>query len=223
MMTRERSVSCLRFFAGAFFVIYMTLDLTGCSPSRDATTGGWTQAELQMPAGIAAGHLPAPESRGAQLTARYCSQCHGTPSPASQSASDWVPIMRRMMLRMERSASMGQVMGRGMMGRNRPMGMMGAAVPTRSEERDILAYLQNHALKSTSQGKLPESASSAATLYERTCSRCHALPDPSAHTPGQCPSVVRRMREYMRSAGVPAIWDEQAQTLIGYLERASRG
>lgn len=200
----------------------MTLGLAGCGHGRDVATRGWTQAELQMPAGIAASRLPAPGSRGAQLTARYCSQCHGTPSPASQSASDWFPIMRRMMLRMKRSASMGQMTGRGMMGRNMPMGMMGAAVPTPTEEREILAYLQNHALRSIPEETLPEKASSAATLYKRTCALCHALPDPSVHTPEQWPGVVSRMRQYMRSSGVPNISDEQAQTIINYLQRAAR-
>jgi len=199
------------------------LALAACSRGPDPTAVGGAEAALQMPSGVAASQLPAPDSRGAQLTARYCSQCHGIPSPANHSASDWVPIMRRMMLRMERSASMSQMMGRGMMGRNMPMGMMGAAVPTPPEERDILAYLQNHALKSIPEEELPESSGSAATLYKRTCSRCHALPNPAVYTPGQWPAVVSRMRQYMQPSGVPGISDEQAQTIIKYLQRASGG
>lgn len=60
-----------------------------------------------MPAGIPASELPDPESPGASLIARYCSQCHEIPSPASHSPADRVPTLRRMVARMQHMAHMG--------------------------------------------------------------------------------------------------------------------
>src|SRR6266511_4527675 len=53
------------------------------------------------PEGVAPGDLPEPDSRGAQLVAKFCAQCHALPAPTQHSATDWPSVVRRMWLRME--------------------------------------------------------------------------------------------------------------------------
>jgi cytochrome c5 len=172
-----------------------------------------------LPPGIAADRLPDPGALGARLVARYCSQCHGIPSPASHSASDWVPTLRRMLVHMERGHHM-RGMG-GMMGRGMGMGMMGAGVPTEDERRTILAYLQAHGLQAIAADSLPGAGEAGATLFAQTCNRCHALPSPAQHAAAEWPAVVARMRGNMLRFRVDTISDETAREIVAYLERAA--
>jgi cytochrome c5 len=199
----------------------MLLLLTACG--RDADFGRMWGESLQLPAGVSAADLPDPDSEGARLEARYCSQCHGIPSPATHSADEWPATVRRMALRMERSNRMG---GRGMMGgggmmggrRSMPMGMSGAEAASRAELTEILDYLQGHALRTVAVP--PEDGSDpAVTLFASSCARCHALPDPKQHTAEEWPAVVARMRQNMEKLGVAPISDAQADRIVEYLER----
>lgn len=160
----------------------------------------------RMPEGVPASALPEPESRGARLVARHCSQCHGIPSPARQSAEDWGPTVRRMIDRMEHMARM-------------PMDRIDA--PSDEEAETILTYLRTHALRAVDPDELPDGGE-AARHFARTCSRCHALPDPAQHTPDEWPGVVARMRVNMREMDVEGIADGQAAAIVGYLRRAAR-
>lgn len=45
---------------------------------------------------IEADALPAPESDGAKVLASKCIQCHAIPDPASHTAENWPPVLRRM-------------------------------------------------------------------------------------------------------------------------------
>lgn len=88
---------------------------------------------------------------------------------------------------------------------SRRMGMMRAGeimAPTAEEERAILEYLQSHALRPLPEATPPDLGDEAARLFARSCSRCHALPDPAQHTPEEWPSVVERMRDNKRRMGV---------------------
>lgn len=158
-----------------------------------------------MPDGVPASTLPEPESRGARFVARYGSQCHGIPSPARQSAEDWEPTLRRMVGRMDHMARMP---------------MHGIEAPSEEEEEAILAYLQEHALRAAEPDELPDGGPGA-RLFADTCSRCHALPDPAQHAPGEWPGVVARMRANMRAMRVEEITDEQAAAIVDYLERVT--
>lgn len=192
--------------------------------SKTTSNVGWTNDALAMPEQFDRNKLPDPNSEGARLVDRYCSQCHGIPSPASHSASDWVPVFRRMILRMERSEMMGSRGGMGgMMGRGMPMGMMGSEIPSEKEQTEMLQYLQANALKATTKEKLPEPETNAAALYNKTCSHCHALPSPYQHTAAQWPAVVERMRQRMKSMQQKDITNEQAETIIKYLQRSAGG
>lgn len=202
---------------GALLAPVILLAAAGCDgPSMRLPGDG--QASTQdalMPQGIQASALPDPDSRGARLVARYCSQCHGIPSPARHAAADWVPTLRRMFLRMGHMRGMGGMM----MGRRGMMGRM--ATPTAAEERTILDYMQGHAMHEADASALP--AGEGADVFQTMCSRCHALPDPMQHTPAEWPGVVARMRQNMETMNVEPITDAEAQAIIRYLEGAAGG
>jgi len=171
-----------------------------------------------MPGTYTSSKLPEINSDGAKLVSEYCAQCHAVPSPSAHSASDWVAVFRRMMLLMEKSGHNRGRMG-GMMGRNNPMGMMGARVPSRDEQKIMLGYLQAHALKSIPKENLPNPGSAGATAFDLQCARCHALPDPGQHTPGQWPAVVSRMQKHAEEAKLPPITEKDVTLILKYLQQ----
>lgn len=171
---------------------------------------------MELPEGIRAGDLPDPESRGARLVATYCGQCHGIPSPRRHVAEDWEATARRMFRRMTHMQEMG---GR-MMGRRRGGGM-DVDAPTAEEERAILAYLREHAMRAAPEEALPEGEGREA--FARACSRCHALPDPGQRAPEAWPAVVERMREHMDRMEVEGISDAEADRIVEYLREAAGG
>lgn len=182
----------------------------------------WDAAALQLPPAVQPQELPNPDSPGAKLMEQYCSACHGIPSPASHAAEDWIPTVRRMFLRMEHMSQMGGMHGM-MGGGRRPMMSGPVAVPSASEQEQISSYLQAHAMKSISPNGLRSPSDPAAALFVRTCSRCHALPDPAQHPGAKWPQVVERMRGNMRKMNVTGINDEQAREISSCLQRIPGG
>lgn len=177
-------------------------------PSREAMRG-MMEMMGNMPEGIAATELPDPNSRAARLVARYCTQCHGLPSPSRLSADEWSATARRMFARMEHMERMG--------GRMRTM-MGDVSAPSADEERVMVDYLRRHALRTISDDELPGAELPGARLFARTCSRCHALPDPGLHEPDEWPAVVQRMRENIRTMEVARLSDEDARRIVEYLQ-----
>jgi len=175
------------------------------------------QQAMELPDGIPASELPDPESRGARLVARYCSQCHGIPSPKRHAPEDWEATARRMFRRMDHMQHM-RGMG-GMMGGGMHRGMMDVAAPSADEERAVVAYLREHAMRGARVAELP--ADEGRETFGRVCSRCHALPDPAQHTAGEWPDVVRRMRGHMERMEVQGISDREAGRIVRYLKRAA--
>lgn len=180
-------------------------------PSSEAMRG-MMEMMGNMPEGIAVTELPDTDSPGAGLVARYCSQCHGLPSPSRLSADEWSSTARRMFARMEHMEGMG--------GRMRMM-MGDVRAPSADEERIIVDYLRRHALRTVSEDELPATELPGGPLFARTCSRCHALPDPGLYGPDQWPVVVERMRENMRTMEVAELSDEDARRIVEYLRAAS--
>jgi len=175
------------------------------------------QQAMELPEGISASELPKSESRGARLVARYCSQCHGIPSPRRHAPEDWEASARRMFRRMDhmqRMSGMGGMMGGGM-----HRGMMDVSAPTAGEERAIVAYLREHAMRGTRAEALPEGE--GRDVFRRVCSRCHALPDPAQYTGEEWPEVVQRMRGHMERMEVRGISDREAERIVRYLKRAA--
>ena len=214
--------------------IFLGVFLAACRTREPE--GTWVRADMmELPEGMQTEDLPEPDSRGARLAARYCSQCHGVPTPKRHSAEDWMPTLRRMFARMDHMSGMGRMrgmmgrgrgmMGGGMMGRGgppMPMGMHGVDAPS-AEERDTnVRYYQSHALRAIDPGALPAAGAEGAGLFRDRCSQCHALPDPAQHTPEEWPGVVERMRDNMKRMGVDGLSEAEATAITGYLQDASR-
>ena len=152
--------------------------------------------------------LPDPKSEGADLTVRYCAQCHNLPSPATHSAEEWGEVVGRM--------------DRYMSGHMPPHGMMKIRRPTAEEREALLQYLQRNALRTFSGQSLPEAGSPGAERYKTVCVRCHTLPDPGLHTAVEWPDVVERMRRNMKVMGKPVITDAERTEISDYLKRHAR-
>ncbi|HEY9050202.1 MAG TPA: hypothetical protein VIQ03_01580 [Gammaproteobacteria bacterium] len=73
--------------------------------------------------------LPEPQSQGAKLLNRYCTQCHALPNPKLHSAEGWNPTVERMRARMQ------------WMSQNDS----GIAVPVENEFETLMIYLRKHA------------------------------------------------------------------------------
>ena len=145
--------------------------------------------ERILPPAIEAGDLPQPESRGAQLVARYCVQCHNLPNPAMHSAARWPSVVARMVFRMEGHGNMGTLMA--------DM-MAGVKAPDAPERRSLLAYLQKNAQRPLDPARYPEVDAPAGEAFRLACSQCHVLPDPKRHTAAEWPAVTARMQRNMQ-------------------------
>jgi hypothetical protein len=144
--------------------------------------------ERILPPTFAARELPAPRSRGARLTIRYCVQCHNLPNPAMHHAARWPTIVERMVLRMEGKGNLGALMEEM---------MAGVKAPNARETQALLAYLQKYAQKPLDPKQYPEAFTRAGEPFRLACNQCHVLPDPQRHTAKEWPAVVARMQENM--------------------------
>jgi cytochrome c5 len=171
----------------------------------------------RLPPGISPKDLPEPDSPGARLLVRYCSQCHNLPGPAMHTAEEWPFVEARMTSRMEMMAGM-----KGMMGGMMRSGMMDIPAPTIQEQKRLLTYLQRHALRPASAETLGPPGTPGLALFRQTCSQCHAMPDPGLHTADEWPSVVERMRKNMEIMDKPVITDQERDKLISYLSQHAR-
>ena len=144
--------------------------------------------ERILPPGFEPAMLPAKDSRGAQLTLKYCIQCHNLPNPAMHHAEKWAPIFERMVLRMRGKGNMGKLMAEM---------MAGVAAPTEAEARVLTAYLAGYAQKPLDPNKIPAISTPAAEPFRIACQQCHVLPDPKRHTAREWPAVVARMEKNM--------------------------
>jgi cytochrome c5 len=161
-------------------------------------------ALVALPPGVPAVELPDPESKGAELLAKYCGQgCHGIPAPSSHSQTDWPGVLRRMWLRMGKIDTTYHI-----------------AVPDDAERIVILNYMLAHALQVTS-GTLPNAPGK--DVFLATCSQCHALPDPKQHSAEDWVAVVRRMNVHMEKMLGTVLSQDEMQRVVLYLGKASGG
>ena len=146
------------------------------------------------PDDIDAVDLPDPSSTEAKLLVKYCGQCHGIPTPSMHSAGDWPSVARRMWLRMERLPD-----------------SLAMLVPEVGERVALLNYVMDNALQ-VSGASLPPGQ--GRREYAKICSRCHALPDPSVHSPQDWPAVVMRMERTMERMNVTPATQEEATRIL---------
>jgi cytochrome c5 len=144
--------------------------------------------ERILPPTFEARQLAERESAGAELTIRYCVQCHNLPNPAMHNAAKWSPIVDRMVLRMEGRGNLGPVMN--------DM-MAGVKAPTAEEKRTLVAYLRKHAQRPLDPKRYPDVNKPEAEAFRLACNQCHVLPDPKRHTAAEWRAVVARMQENM--------------------------
>ncbi len=144
--------------------------------------------ERILPQGIEPAALPAPNSPGARLTARYCVQCHNLPSPAMHHAAKWRPIVERMVVRMQ---------GRGNLGKVMVEMMAGVEAPSREDQLVLAAYLARNGQKPLDPKNVPDVNARSAEPFRLACQQCHVLPDPRRYTAGEWPAVVARMERNM--------------------------
>ncbi len=161
-----------------------------------------------LPLGTTPEDLSSPDSLGAKLLVRYCTQCHDLPSPAMHTAEQWLAVTSRMFSRMSMMSGM--------------MGMMNVELPSSEEQQTIVSYLKTNAMKSLSPDELPAPGSQGAVLYKELCSQCHPLPDPKLHTADEWPKIVDRMQSNMRSMGKKVITGNEKTEVVGYLTRHGR-
>lgn len=58
----------------------------------------------ELPQGETKITLPAPESSGAKLVKKFCSDCHAPPSPLAHTAKEWPNVLYRMQERRRMNA-----------------------------------------------------------------------------------------------------------------------
>jgi cytochrome c2 len=166
-----------------------------------------------LPPGIDPALLPEPQSQGASLLVRYCSQCHKLPGPGMHTEEEWPAVVERMNRRMQ---MMG---GRGMMGM-----MMGRVeAPEPSELQVLVRYLQTYAQQPLDPAQYKDLDTPAGKAFQSTCSRCHALPDPQQHTPDEWPGVVLRMKQNMVAMGKTVPDEATLGEIVTFLQSHARG
>jgi cytochrome c5 len=160
----------------------------------DAARKRWAESphgpmlERILPPTFEAAQLPEPGSAGARLVLRYCVQCHNLPNPAMHDRDKWVPIVQRMVVRMQ---------GKGTMGRLMTEMMAGVKAPSAEETRALIAYMAKFSQKPLDPRKVPEAFARSGEPFRLACNQCHTLPDPARYTAGEWPAVVARMERNM--------------------------
>ena len=168
---------------------------------------GWMMGK-NMPPGINPADLPKPNSEGAQLVGKYCSQCHGVPGPGLHIKSEWPDVIARMNQRMQ------MMSGGGM--------MMRIDAPIDNEIKVITAYLEDNAQQSIDKNQFAGDDTAPGKAFKQVCAQCHALPDPSQHTASEWPDVVERMRTNISVMGKPLPDEVTTEQIVNFLQKYSK-
>ena len=125
-------------------------------------------------------NLPDPDSRGAQLLAKYCSQCHNLPAAGMHTLKEWTKIywvMYWRMIQMKKNYATFQA-------------------PDYHEGQVMFTYMSKHALKSIRFGDV-NTKKEGWREFQMICMQCHQLPAPSQHNKKDWRDVVNRMKTHM--------------------------
>jgi len=211
-----------RILIGAFALAFMAAqaDEVGDARKRWAESPHGPMLERILPPTVEPDQLPEPKSAGAQLTVRYCVQCHNLPNPAMHHAAKWPPIVERMVVRMEGHGNMGSLMS--------DM-MAGVEAPSEAEKKTLVAYLRRYAQKPLDPKRYPDVNRPEGEAFRLACSQCHVLPDPQRHTAAEWPAVVARMQDNMEwmnrvvgSKPIPGEPQLRIDEIVGFLEKHAR-
>jgi hypothetical protein len=173
-------------FSLFFLLILVSVTARAEKPWKDSPHG--PMLERIIPPGFEPRMLPEPKSRGAQLTQRYCVQCHNLANPAMHDAARWPSVVYRMVPRMEGKGNMGKLMTEM---------MAGVQAPSAEETGVIVAYHVKHGQKPIDPARIPEVNSPSAEPFRLACGQCHVLPDPRRHSASEWRAVVARMQRNM--------------------------
>jgi hypothetical protein len=143
-----------------FLVLPASADEIEAAKRRWAESPHGPLLERILPPTFEARALPEPGSRGAQLTVRYCVQCHNLPNPAMHHAAKWPGIVERMVLRMEGRGNLGELMA--------DM-MAGVKAPSAAETAALVAYLQKHGQAPLDPQRYPEVFQPAGEAFRLAC------------------------------------------------------
>jgi hypothetical protein len=94
-------------------------------------------------------------------------------------------------------------------------GELSIRLPEPTERYALVNYLTANALR-VSGANLPEGRGREA--FERVCSQCHALPDPSTHSAADWPGVFLRMEQNMERMQVTPPSSDEAGDVLTYLQ-----
>ena len=187
-------------------------------PWKDSPHG--PMLERIIPPGFEPAMLPEPRSRGAQLTLRYCMQCHNLANPAMHNPEKWPGIVDRMIVRMKGKGNMGELM--------KEM-MAGVEAPSEEEEKVLVACLRKHGQRAIDPQRYPELEQPSGQSFKLACGQCHVLPDPGRHTAAEWPAVVARMEQNMawmnRVVGTqrdPTEPQLRLDEILGFLQKYAR-
>ena len=218
-MGRDRFIKIIVIFISVLIIATLITNQYGHSQQRCCGMMNQNHMEMmqemmsgRLPPGIEPEDLPDPESEGAKLLLRYCTQCHNLPSPAMHTSEEWPDVAQRMFSRLRMMSGM----------REEWMGMMWMKAPSAEEQEIIVAYLKAHSLKPMTPGSLPTPESPGAISFKNTCSQCHALPDPKLHTAEEWSGVVERMRVNMQTMGKPVISKAEKEKIVSYLSQNTK-
>jgi cytochrome c2 len=175
-------------------LVLVFLSFPASADETDDARKRWSESpygpmlERIIPPGFTSAMLPEPASRGAELTRRYCVQCHNLANPAMHEAARWPSVIARMVPRMQGKGNLGKVMGEM---------MAGVQSPSDEEARTLVAYHRKHAQQRLDEAKYPEVNLPSGESFRLACKQCHVLPDPQRHTAAEWRAVVARMQTNM--------------------------
>jgi cytochrome c5 len=208
-----------------FFLLLVLICGTARADEIDDAKKRWAESphgpmlERILPPTFEARQMPEPRSEGAQLTLRYCVQCHNLANPAMHDAARWPGVVKRMVLRME---------GRGNLGKLMSEMMAGVKAPGEEETKTLTAYLVQQGQKPIDAARYPVHRPEG-EAFRVACSQCHVLPDPRRHTAAEWRAVVSRMQENMEwmnrvvsSKPLPGEPQLRLQEILAFLERYAR-
>lgn len=196
----------MKTFSRAFLLVLLCPVLLLNSPSVFASHNfaGLDMCALYpevMPPGLKPEQLPEAGGLGAILMDNYCTQCHELPGPGRHTAEEWPSVLDRMLVIMDVADRFAGLLGN-------------VKTPSPDERNQLRSYLVLHALKPL----LQKPQGTGASAYERHCSTCHALPDPSLYDIDWS-NLIKRMQHNMQVMKYPPPSADSMMQIQLYLQK----